>query len=532
MLAREARGRPFGSRRTRFLNVSDITTGLRENLGGLIGTWIAATGADDDAVLALKWYHHGGPDVARSQFEETVSNVERIVGRSAADAAPIELVTDWFAEEAMPGLYAACTHYLSVSNGEGWDLPMVEAGAAGLRLIAPDHSAYRAYLNETIATLIPSAPAPVHPRDWLGGDGDDLLLGIRWWKPDLDAARDAVTDAIAGRDAYRSLARDTMLREFSWERAAERLLAILGDDAERREAARVRCRRLRTGPAVEAGGAPARIWPDSETVAVPDSRVGPIRGFRGDRFLTASLANSGTWAPAETKIAEESLREGMNVLDIGANIGYFTLLFSQLVGPCGRVVAVEADPRIFEVLAANLSFRDASNVEAINAAADAEPGVACLHRDRFADNPGATYVTPGAGDSSVEVPAVALDDLLDPEMPIHYVKCDIQGYEHRALHGLCRTIRRWRPSMLVEWYPAGISALGDAPGDVLEFYRGLGYDILVSAEYVPALEAAGDVGPVLDGRLVGPGVSGALLDLLERSEEDHLNLVLRPRAEP
>jgi hypothetical protein len=54
----------------------------------------------------------------------------------------------------MPGLYAAATHYWSMTHGEGRDQPMTEAAASGLRLIAPDHTAYRTYLDPSAGTLL------------------------------------------------------------------------------------------------------------------------------------------------------------------------------------------------------------------------------------------------------------------------------------------------------------------------------------------------------------------------------------------
>jgi hypothetical protein len=54
----------------------------------------------------------------------------------------------------MPGLYAAATHYWSMTHGEGRDQPMTEAAASGLRLITPDHTAYRTYLDPSAGTLL------------------------------------------------------------------------------------------------------------------------------------------------------------------------------------------------------------------------------------------------------------------------------------------------------------------------------------------------------------------------------------------
>jgi hypothetical protein len=71
----------------------------------------------------------------------------------------------------MPGLFAAASHYWSMSHGEGWDQPMIEAAASGLRLIAPRHTAYLEYLDADVAQLIPvrGTPAGAGADPWTAG---------------------------------------------------------------------------------------------------------------------------------------------------------------------------------------------------------------------------------------------------------------------------------------------------------------------------------------------------------------------------
>ncbi len=102
---------------------------------------------------------------------------------------------------------------------------MVEAGASGLRLIAPDHSAYRAYLNPDIATLLPSRLTPARFK------GDRTLqarfAGADWWEPDQDAAIEAIRAAIDEPCPLPSAAREIILANLTWEKATTRLLDIL-----------------------------------------------------------------------------------------------------------------------------------------------------------------------------------------------------------------------------------------------------------------------------------------------------------------
>lgn len=216
-------GELASDRRVRFLNVSDL--GPRKNLLGLLHAWLLATSASDDAVLVIKLgrYAPGWFELLRSQIAE----LEREVGRSFADAAPVHFLFDLLADAEMPRLYASATHYISLSHGEGWDQPMVEAAATGLRLIAPDHSAYRHYLTPERATMLPSREIPAR----FSGDPalQRLFKGANWWEPDLDAAVAAIRAAIDGRDPGCSAARDYVLANLGWEQATRQLVAILDE---------------------------------------------------------------------------------------------------------------------------------------------------------------------------------------------------------------------------------------------------------------------------------------------------------------
>jgi glycosyltransferase involved in cell wall biosynthesis len=102
---------------------------------------------------------------------------------------------------------------------------MTEAAAAGLRLIAPRHSAYLSYLDADVAQLIPSRPMPAEAfgAPWLA----ELFTGAQWWAPDTDAAAQALRNAIDGRDQPAASARDRLAASFTWPRAAARLTQIL-----------------------------------------------------------------------------------------------------------------------------------------------------------------------------------------------------------------------------------------------------------------------------------------------------------------
>jgi glycosyltransferase involved in cell wall biosynthesis len=222
----DARGRPVSAYRHRFLSVAELIP--RKNLLGLIETWMRTTTPHDDAVLILK------TNAFRPQlgelFAADLAALMRRLGKTPADCAPICCVTEYLPDAQMPSLYETATHYVSMSCGEGWDLPMTEAAAAGLALIAPRHSAYLDYLDDDCAYFIPAEEGPVDTHAGALARVDaELFEGMRWWVPDGDAARAILRAILDGRAPPRSSPQQRIARDFSWEAVSRRLLTVLGE---------------------------------------------------------------------------------------------------------------------------------------------------------------------------------------------------------------------------------------------------------------------------------------------------------------
>jgi glycosyltransferase involved in cell wall biosynthesis len=216
-------GVPLSRYATRFLNVSAPIP--RKNLAGLLRVWWRATSRADDAVLILKL--GATTPQERERFDRTFAEVQREIGQTTAAAAPVLILDTYLPDADIPRLYAAATHYLSLSFGEGWDQPMLEAAASGLELVAPEHSAYTAYLNGPTAHLIPSETVPVRMPP---GPDADLFRGASWWAPDEEAAIAVVRSIIAGQAPKKQSLREQVLRDLTWEAAARRLIAILSEE--------------------------------------------------------------------------------------------------------------------------------------------------------------------------------------------------------------------------------------------------------------------------------------------------------------
>jgi hypothetical protein len=216
-----ADGRRAADFRIRFLNVAEATH--RKNLTGLLRVWLRATAAADDAVLILKpgFYAPG----ARDRFFSQLRHAELEAGKDLAAAAPVILLEEGLVPGQMPKLYVAATHYWSMSRGEGFDLPMMEAAASGLQLLAPAHSAYLDYLHPGIAHLLPVHPEKASvPEDPLTAA---LFEDADWWRPSEEAAVERVRGLVRGEVPATGSAREFLLPRYGWADTVRLLTEIV-----------------------------------------------------------------------------------------------------------------------------------------------------------------------------------------------------------------------------------------------------------------------------------------------------------------
>lgn len=216
-------GKLISEYKTRILNISDLIP--RKNLIGMLRVWIKNTSYNDDAILIIKtstpwkrWLYKFLLDVRKMEWQ---------IGKSRKQAAPILLLLNQkYSDEEMQQLYSTVTHYWSMSFGEGWDLCMMEAGAAGLHLIAPNHSSYPTYLNTHTADMISSRSVPAK-FFWAYGM-HKLFKDSNWWEPDENSAGEFIQQvARYGNNKKRNAAKASILENYSWEKAATRLIECL-----------------------------------------------------------------------------------------------------------------------------------------------------------------------------------------------------------------------------------------------------------------------------------------------------------------
>lgn len=186
-----------------------------------------------------------------------------------------------------------------------------------------------------------------------------------------------------------------------------------------------------------------------------------------DIHLSAVLQKFGGLEPYLTEWITWLARPGDTVIDLGAHIGYYTLLLARRVGPVGRVLAFEPDPTNLAALAENVNVNGYRNIDIFPLAVSCISGPISLHK--CVDN-GGDHRLWGDDQSrtQVAVQAATLDDLFGPAHPrVSLIKMDIQGSELAALKGMSRFLAgQTHLAIVAEFWPRGI--LG-ADGDPVEF---------------------------------------------------------------
>ena len=185
----------------------------------------------------------------------------------------------------------------------------------------------------------------------------------------------------------------------------------------------------------------------------------------------------GVWEPNLTAFLNRILRPGDTFVDVGANIGYFTLLAARRVGPTGHVVAIDAAPPIFGLLQANLAMNETAMVRAVNAAVTGETGDVTITMGPD-DNIGQTSLGGGTG-KAYRVAGEPLTNLLTPDelAAARAFKIDVEGAEAPVLNDLATHVDRLRHdvAIIVEISPAAFQASGLDLQAVLDRFTNRGF---------------------------------------------------------
>ena len=196
-----------------------------------------------------------------------------------------------------------------------------------------------------------------------------------------------------------------------------------------------------------------------------------------DRIVSQRLREDGIWEPFETSLVLRLLRPGDVFVDVGANIGYFSVLAASVVGAQGAVFAFEPDPDNFRLLHANAELNGLGNcITAVEAALADTGGEGRLFLS--ADNLGDHQVY--AGDASRSTVTIALLNgsryLAGRLQRLDLLKVDTQGAEFQVMAGLLPLLQSLAqpPRIIVELTPHSLRAAGSSGRSLLELLATLG----------------------------------------------------------
>lgn len=231
-----------------------------------------------------------------------------------------------------------------------------------------------------------------------------------------------------------------------------------------------------------------------------------------DWDVGARIAIKRTYEEHVTKVMRPLLKPGMVVVDIGANIGFYSLLAASQIGKSGRVIAFEPSVDNCALLKMSLAANNFENVNIHQMAVADVNGIVGFH---MGDSNG-SIIRSNAGTLPFQVPAVRLDTFLRDEARIDLIKMDIEGAEGMALAGMKELVRRHRPIIFTEFSPDALRHHSEVTAEqYLREYDELGYHIHVIHR--------------LGGQHATPQSIEEIMVDFHNYQSDHLDLVAYPK---
>lgn len=212
----------------------------------------------------------------------------------------------------------------------------------------------------------------------------------------------------------------------------------------------------------------------------------PIRTNMGHDYAAQMLKMFRELEPTTKQFLLRHMPSDGLFLDVGANVGYFSLLLAQ-VAPASRVISLEPNPPIAALLEESIARNKLGSRISLHRVAAADTA-GTLQFGVDPDNTGHSRLANEHHAGSLTVETVVLDEWLPPLLegrPLSLVKIDVEGAECRVLRGMNRLIAEHRPAIVVEGYDEHLREFGDSLADLRA--------LLVQAGYEEALPSDGNL---------------------------------------
>jgi len=274
----------------------------------------------------------------------------------------------------------------------------------------------------------------------------------------------------------------------------------------------------RKPPALQ--GLPIQQGVERRAVYIGDNRVltttiygHPLFVDSRDLSLTPQIILAGCWEPGITQAIMSLVKPGMTIVEIGANVGYYTTLLGQLVGPAGCVRAFEANPEVFDILTQNLAINGliprvkAERMLVCDTCGEREITVLSRHRGSgsmlsFTDE----FVTMFHDSKTVvRMPAITLDEYwTDHDIPIDMIKIDAEGSEPMIFEGMQRILAQTHLRVICEFLKPFFAGGSQSAELFLERLLGHGFTL-------QKITDSGDIAPVSPRELLSSDTGAELL---------------------
>jgi len=212
------------------------------------------------------------------------------------------------------------------------------------------------------------------------------------------------------------------------------------------------------------------------------TRTGAVLEVEIDDLVQGYIYLFGVWEPSITYWVVSSLSAGDVFVDVGANIGYYSVLASSIIGQEGLVVAVEPSPHFYSALQRNLKRNNCTNVSAWNLAASDRTDVVLnfVQPDRFNRGNSTAVLAEGSSQALFRAKTELLANLI-PDSRLantRLIKIDVEGFELAALRGMASLFDRLRfeVEILVEISPELLKRQFQSARDIFELLRIHGFN--------------------------------------------------------
>ena len=198
-----------------------------------------------------------------------------------------------------------------------------------------------------------------------------------------------------------------------------------------------------------------------------------LYGINEDTTLFQVIKDTGRWQGETEDLLHKYIQQGDTVIDIGANIGYFTCIMAELVGSYGAVYSFEPAPTYYKLLRKAVEFNNLTNVVTIPfGLGDKRQDLPMFYS---LNNPGHSGMTDDASNCDTIVKVDRLDNIISENTHVDFIKMDIEGFEGLAFRGMQRILKNYKPTIVFEVTPPDLEKYGTPAIEVLSNLESFGY---------------------------------------------------------